>query len=96
MLLRTYVSRTAADKGRAVLEGIGLDTATIRTCFVDHPLEVEEAVQTGLTEWIEGKGCQPPTWQVLFDAMSYARIARQHIRELKTDIRLTEGMLSIS
>ena len=86
MLLRKHVSRRAAGKGRAVLEGVGLDSAAIRACFEDHPLEVEEAVQSGLTKWIEGKGLQPPSWQVLFDAMSYAGIAQQHIRDLKTDL----------
>ena len=88
MLFRKNVSRRAAGKGRAVLEGVGLDSAAIRACFEDHPLEAEEAVQSGLTKWIEGKGLQPPIWQVLFDAMTYAGIAQQHIRDLKTDLGL--------
>ena len=82
------MSRTAADNGRAVLEGVGLHTATIRPCFEDHPRNTEAAVQAGLTKWIEGKGCQPPTWEVLLGAMEYAQIAQQHIQDLKADLGL--------
>ena len=94
MLFRKHVSRRAADKGRAVLEGVGLDGPTIRTCFVNHPQDVEEAVHTGLTKWSEGQGLQPPTWKVLLQAMSYSEIAQQHIRDLETDLGLPKGMLS--
>ena len=85
---RIHVSRTAADNGRAVLEGVGLHTATIRPCFEDHPRNTEAAVQAGLTKWIEGTGCQPPTWEVLLDAMEYAQIGQQHIQNLKADLGL--------
>ena len=88
MLFRKHVSRRAADKGRAVLEGVGLDASTIRTCFEDHVKSVEEAVHTGLTKWSEGQGLQPPTWRVLLQAMSYSEIAQQHIRDLKTELGL--------
>ena len=88
MLSRIHVSRTAAGKGRAVLEGVGLHTATIEACFADHPQDAEAAVQAGLTKWIGGKGCQPPTWKVLVDAMDYAGIAQQHIQALKADLGL--------
>ena len=83
MLFRKHVSRRAADKGRAVLEGVGLDAPTIQTCFEDHPQKVESTVQTGLTKWSEGQGLQPPTWQVLLGAMQYAEIAQQDIQDLK-------------
>ena len=82
------MSRVAAGKGRAVLEGVGLRTATIGPCFEDNPQDVESAVQAGLTKWIEGTGLQPPTWKVLLDAMEYAQIAQQHIQDLKADLGL--------
>ena len=88
MLFRIHVSRTAADNGRAVLEGVGLLTDTIEPCFEDHPRNTEAAVQAGLTKWIEGKGLQPPTWEVLLDAMEYAQIGQQHIQDLKADLGL--------
>ena len=45
------MSRKAATKGRAVLEGVGLLTETIDPCFSSHPLDEEGAVQAGLTRW---------------------------------------------
>ena len=83
ILFRTFVSRNAAKKGRAVLEGVGLLTETIDACFSSHPLDEEEAVQAGLTRWSGGQGRQPPTWEVLISAMEYAKIAQQHIEDLK-------------
>ena len=83
ILFRTYVSRKAATKGRAVLEGVGLLTETIDACFSSHPLDEEGAVQAGLTRWSSGEGRQPPTWEVLISAMEYANIAQQHIEGLK-------------
>ena len=88
MLFRKHVSRTAADKGRAVLEGVGLNVPTIQTCFVNNPLNIEETVHTGLTKWSGGQGLQPPTWKVLLQAMWDAEIAQQHIRDLKTELGL--------
>ena len=84
-LFREHVSRKAAGKERAVLEGVGLDEATIEACFSDHR-NVEEVVQAGLVKWRDGQGAphkQPPTWEVLISAMEYARIAQSHIEELK-------------
>ena len=83
MLFRKHVSRRAADKGRAVLEGVGLDAPTIQTCFEDNLHKIEEVVQNGLTKWSEGQGL-PPTWQVLCESMEYAEIGQQHIQGLKT------------
>ena len=83
ILFRKYVSRKAATKGRAVLEGVGLVTETIDACFSSHPRNEEEAVQAGLTRWCSGQGRQPPTWEVLISAMEYANIAQQHIEDLK-------------
>ena len=60
ILFRTYVSRQAATKGRAVLEGVGLDSDTIKACFSNA--SEEEAVQDGLIKWKDGQGRQPPTW----------------------------------
>ena len=91
ILFRTCVSRKAAKKGRAVLEGVGLPTFAIDTCFSSHPLDEEGAVQEGLTKWSGGQGRQPPTWQVLLGAMTYAQIAQEHVQELKD--KLAQGML---
>ena len=83
MLFRKLVSRRAAYKGRAVLEGVGLDAPTIQTCFEDNPRKIEEAVRNGLTNWSKGQGL-PPTWQVLCESMEYAEIGQQHIQSLET------------
>ena len=77
------MSRKAANKVEAILEGVGLDTPTINACFTAHPLNAENAVQTGLTKWTEGQGTQPPTWSLLIEAMKYARIPQQDIAALK-------------
>ena len=82
MLLRMYVSRKAAGKGRAVLEGVRLDSDTIEACFQSNPLNEEGAVQAGLIRWKDGQG-RPPTWKVLIEAMEYAEVAQQHIDGLK-------------
>ena len=83
MLFRKHISRRAAGNGRAVLEGVGLDTPTIAACFTAHPLNEEGAVQEGLTKWCGGAGFQPPTWGVLVEAIEYASIAQQDIEALK-------------
>ena len=83
MLFRRHISRRAAGKGRAVLEGVGLDVPTIAACFTAHPLKEEEAVQEGLTKWCGGEGFQPPTWGVLVEAIEYANIAQQDIGALR-------------
>ena len=87
MLLRQYVSRNVADKGRAVLEGVQLDSAAIQACFQSNPYNHEEAVQAGLIKWAHGQGL-PPTWDVLINAMDYAGIAQQHIFDLKETLGL--------
>ena len=53
---RKYVSRKAATKGRAVLEGVGLLTETMDACFTSRPLDEEGAVQAGLTRWSGEQG----------------------------------------
>ena len=83
MLFRTHVSRKAAGKANAVLEGVGLDGSTIRACFTAHPSKEVETVQEGLINWAEGKGTQPATWSVLIEAMEYAEIAIQAVQDLK-------------
>ena len=83
MLFRIHVSRKAARKAKAVLEGLGLDQNTIDACISAHPLNDEEIVQDGLARWCGGKGIQPPTWNVLIAAMRYADIAQQDIGKLK-------------
>ena len=91
-LFRQYVSRKAATKGRAVFEGVGLLTETIDTCFSSHPLDEEGAVQADLTRWSGGQGRQPPTWQVLLEAMTFAQIAQEHVQGLKKTLGV-EGTL---
>ena len=87
MLLRMYVSRNAAGKGRAVLEGVGLDSGTIEACFQSNPLKDEEAVQAGLIRWKDSQSQDfPPTWKVLIAAMKYAGVAQQHVDGLKADL----------
>ena len=87
MVLRMFVSRKAAGKGRAILEGVGLDSSAIKACFRSNPLDDEEAVQDGLIKWTDG-GHQvfPPTWGVLIDAMEYAEVGQQHIAGLKEKV----------
>ena len=89
MLFRTHVSRMAAGNARAVLEGVGLDKPTIDLCFRDNPLNVEEAVQDGLTRWAGGLGSKPPTWKVLTDAMDYAGIAKHYVQGLKNKLGMS-------
>ena len=91
MLFRTHVSRTAAGKGRAVLEGVGLKSATINACFTSNPQNEEEAVQLGLTKWIGGQGRQPLTWAVLLEAMDYAQIAQQDVEGLEKKLGLSSS-----
>ena len=89
MIFRRYVSRNAAGKARAILEGVGLDSSAIDACFSAHPLNDEEILQAGLVRWRNGQGSphkQPPTWEVLISAMKYAGIAQQHIKELKENL----------
>ena len=97
-LFRTCVCKNAAGKADAVLEGVGLDTATIKACEAAHRFDDENIVQDGLTRWCGGKGTQPPTWGVLIAAMKYAEIDQQHIEDLQTSLdqpAVTEGMLSL-
>lgn len=87
------MSRKAARKERAILEGVRLDGETIAACIDAYPHKKEEAVQDGLTMWsTEGKGAQPPTWQVLLSAMEYAKIAQQNIQGLKMALMQPESM----
>ena len=90
ILLRSFVSRRAVRKGRAVLEGVGLDLQTIETCFRNNPQNEEEAVQAGLTVWSRGHGSHS-TWGVLLAAMDYAAIAHADVQYLKN--ALARGML---
>lgn len=82
---REYVSRCAAGKGRAVLEGVGLETEAKEMCYKNHSLNEEEAVQTGLIYWRNKKG-DTATWTVLLKSMKYAEIAVQKINELEKEI----------
>ena len=86
-LFRKHVSRKAAGKEKAVLEGVGLDNAAIETQFRNNPNNVEEAVQSGLIAWSRGY-YKEPTWEVLLGAMEHARIEQQHIQGLKAELGL--------
>ena len=85
MMLRKFVSRVAAGKGRAILEGLGLPAGTREMCFVNNPSNVEEAIQYGLLQWKNGQGYSP-TWEVLLKAMAYAEVAVQDVEKLKEEI----------
>ena len=84
ILFRKYVSRKAATKGRAVLEGVGLDSCTIQASF--NNASEEAAVQDGLIKWKDGQGSQPPTWEVLISALEYAEVAQKHIEDLRKEL----------
>ena len=90
-LLRTYVSRNAARKGRAVLEYLGLSQERIEMCYENHPTNIEEAVQSGLEEWSDGHCSRPATWKVLLDAMDHGGIACQHIASLRAELLSRTG-----
>lgn len=85
MLFRKCVSRNAAYRGRAVLEGVGLSYETIRMCYKNSSQDEEEAVQSGLMRWKEGDGGRP-TWAFLIESMEYARIGEQHVRALEEEL----------
>lgn len=86
MLFRQYVSRRAGGRARALLDGVGLNSPSIEACFDVNPRSVEEAVQDGLCKWVGGKGTQPPTWNVLLDAMDYAGIPQQDVQKLRANL----------
>ena len=92
-LFRKYVSRNGAERGKAVLECLWLEEATIQLCFSSHPNNVEEAVQRGLKEWAGGQGKRPPTWEVLLQAMKDSNIAVQPINRLKAKLLEQPGRL---
>ena len=77
------MSRRSAEKGRAVLEKLGFDAATIRACYGRHPLNEEEAVQDGLIKWSES---DHPTWKMLLNAMEYAGIEQTHCQGLRKEL----------
>ena len=85
MMLRKFVSRVAAGKGRAILEGLGLPARVREMCFVNNPSNVEDAIQCGLLQWKNGQGYSP-TWEVLQRAMAYAEVAVQDIKKLNEEI----------
>ena len=84
-LLRRFVSQKAADRGRALLECVGLSPEAITTCYWNFPHNLEEAVQSGLNRWRDGEGASP-TWKVLLGAMKDAGIAVQHITSLEEEL----------
>ena len=83
------MSRQSAGKGRAVLEGVGLDAETIAMFYVNHPLNEEEAVHCSLLEWANGKARSHrlTTWEVLIGAMEHGRIGVQDIDKLKEELQ---------
>ena len=85
IMLRTFVSRVGAGKGRALLEGLGLTAEMRDACYINNQSNVEEAIQSGLLQWKNGRG-NSPTWEVLLKAMGHAGIAVQHVAKLKEEI----------
>ena len=92
VLFRKYVSRKALGKGRAILEGVGLDSNTIDACFNSHPMDEEAAVQAGLVKWCGGQSHKASSWDVLIYAMEYALIPQQDIWGLMEELGMF-GML---
>ena len=87
MLFRKFVSRNAAGKGRAILEGVGLTQEAIEMCFGKAPYTEEEAVQSGLLKWRDRPGGEVvPTWALLIEAMEYAEIGIQHVSALEKEL----------
>ena len=84
VLLRKYVSRQSAGKGRAVLEAVGLDLPAIDRCYVDNPRSEEEAIQSGLRKWVDSRHA---TWEVLIDAMEDGGIAVEYIDKLRKKLK---------
>ena len=89
VLLRTYVSRQACGKGRALLEALGLTRAKIAGCYYIQPQTEEDSVQSGLQVWIGGN--IDATWKDLLDAMETAEIAIQPRDELKKKLYSSAG-----
>ena len=88
ILLRKYVSRRSAGKGRAVLEYVGFDGSEIEMFYVKKQKDEEEAVHSGLLEWASGKAKgRPTTWEILIGAMVHAEISVQYIDELKKELQ---------
>ena len=83
------MSRNSAGKGRALLEKLGLTPEKIKSCYNNHILVEEEAVQAGLYFWKDDASCDP-TWKVLVDAMEYAGIGVQYVEELKEELYQNE------
>ena len=89
VLLRRYASQQAWNKGRALLEALGLSGAEIAKCYGMHPLNEEESVQQGLQVWVEG-GIST-TWDTLLKAMETAGIAVQQRVGLKEKLCSNTG-----
>ena len=85
------MSRQAWDKGRALLEALGLSGAQIAKCYGMHPLNEEESVQHGLQVWLEGGA--NTTWEALLEAMETAEIDVQQREGLKEELRSNAGEL---
>ena len=83
------MSQQAWDKGRALLEALGLSAAQIAKCYGMHPLNEEEAVQHGLQVWLEGG--TNTTWEALLEAMETAEIDVQQREGLKEELRSNTG-----
>ena len=84
-LFRRFISRNAARIGRAILEKLGLSREAIEACYGRHPLNEEEAVQTGLQKWLDlgGDHC---TWKALVYAMQFAGIGVHHRKMLRQEL----------
>lgn len=83
-LLRKYVSKNSARKGKALLELLGLPGEKIAQLYT-NPVDEEEAVQNGLQAWIGGN-YSDPTWTVLLEAMMEAEIPIQHHDDLEAKL----------
>lgn len=90
MILRTYVSTNAPGKARPLFEAMGLNSTEY---FIKHPQNEEEATQAGLKDWIKAK---EPTWEMLLEAMEYAKLGIRVREELKEKILSQTGDLIVA
>ena len=81
ILFRKYVSRKAATKGRAVLEGVGLLTETIDACFSTHPQDEEGAVQALVSpDGAVGRDANLPPGRCSFQQWSMQKLRNSTLR----------------
>ena len=80
ILFRKYVSRKAATKGRAVLEGVGLLTETMGACFSGHPWMRRRQYKLVSPDGAVGKAASLPPGRCSFQLWSMPRLLNSTLR----------------